>query len=91
MNIKDLADSLNLTTSYATFYRTASWPTHAIDADMTFSKESTLDIAPSPRGIREAGSAASILLLRCADVVNDGLRLGKDTEVARLAKRLGLT
>jgi hypothetical protein len=89
LSIKDLAASLKLTTSYATFYRMASWPTHATDADMIFSQESTLDIAPSPRGIREAAAAASILLCRCADIVNDGLRLGRDTVWPSVPNGLG--
>jgi hypothetical protein len=91
LSIKDLAESLKLTTSYATFYRSASWPTHSTDADMIFSAESTLDIAPSPRGVGEAATAASILLLRCIDVVNHGMRLGKDAELLKFAKRIGLT
>jgi len=90
LSIKDLAASLKLTTSYATFYRMASWPTHAADADMVFSQPATLDIAPSPRGIREAGNAASILLCRCVEIANDGLRLGRDVDVASIVKQIGV-
>jgi uncharacterized protein DUF5677 len=89
LSIKDLADSLNLRTSHATFYRSASWSTHATDAEAFFSAELTLDIAPSPRGITGAAGAASVLLLRCIDLLNHRLRRGHDSEVTKFARRIG--
>jgi ribosome-binding protein aMBF1 (putative translation factor) len=65
LSIKDLAESLKLTTSYATFYRSASWPTHATDAEMIFSAESTLDIAPSRE---ESGKRRALHRFCCSGV-----------------------
>ncbi len=89
LNMRDLACSANFRTSYETFYRMTSWPTHAVDADAMFAAESILDIAPSPRGIPQAIGWASLLILQCCDLVNSQLRLGRDEEIRTWATRLG--